>query len=697
MHGHASHDQSSEEQTVGKVFDIKLITRLFVFMKPYFKYLGFASIFLIIAAGVEIVYPYIAKHAIDDYIIKNGREITHIDTTYGFYQLDDTTFFAPQARLEKVDGQVLKQWEQNGNVKGERYYYRLTDPRDTVVACLALKYQDRIERHGDLLLIKYHDLGSLEPRDTLAFRADDLAGVIRIVILFLIVLVTGAIANYVQLYLSQYAGQLFMHALRSKIFRKLQELHLAFFDKNPVGRLVTRATNDVEAINEAFTQVFTNLLRDILLLVGIIVIMLMINIHLALISFIVIPALLAVTFYFRVRARTIYREVRIKLAKLNARLQENLSGIRVIKIFNRERSDIEQFDGVNKEYMKANLKHVLLISFFRPFIEIISSVGIGIVLYYGGASVITGKVSFGVLVAFITYVEMFFRPIRELTESYTLLQSAMASSERIFMLLDEPVAIQSQKAGNKLANVRGEIAFRHVWFKYDQEWVLKDISFKVAAGEHIAFVGPTGSGKTSIINLISRLYDIQKGSIIIDGTEIRDIDLDSLRTHIGVVPQDVFLFAGDIRSNIRLNRDLSDEEVERVAAYLNADQFINRFPNRFEQDVAERGITFSTGERQLLSFARALAFDPRILVLDEATANIDAETEKLIQDGLRKLLMHRTAIVIAHRLSTIKDVDRIYVIHKGEIAEVGTHASLIEHRGLYYKLYQLQSLNTTSS
>lgn len=690
MNGHYA-----EEQTVGKVFDLKLIARLFVFMKPYFRYLGFAAVFLIVAAGVEIVYPYIAKQAIDDHIIKNGRKVTHIDTAYGFYRLDDTTFFAPQAKLQKIDARVLKQWEQNGNLGGERYYYRFADPSDTMSVAVALKYPDTIERHDDLLLVKYRDLGSIKPRDTLILRKDDLAGVIRIVIFFLIVLVIGAIANYVQLYLSQYAGQLFMHALRSKVFRKLQELHLAFYDKNPVGRLVTRATNDVEAINEAFTQVFTHLLRDIILLVGIIVIMVTINVRLALISFTVIPLLLAITFYFRVRARAIYREVRIKLAKLNARLQENLSGIRVIRIFSRERSSTRQFDDVNNEYMKANLKHVLLISFFRPFVEIISSVGIGIVLYFGGASVITGKVSFGVLVAFIAYVEMFFRPIRELTESYTLLQSAMASSERIFVLLDEPVAVRSQGPRSTLANVRGEIAFHSVWFKYEEEWVLKDISFKVAAGEHVAFVGPTGSGKTSITSLISRLYDIQKGSIIIDGTDIKDIDLASLRTHIGVVPQDVFLFAGDIRSNIRLNKNLSDEEVERVASHLNADRFIDRFPNRYEQDVAERGITFSTGERQLLSFARALAFDPRILVLDEATANIDAETEKLIQNGLRKLLTDRTAIIIAHRLSTIKDVDRIYVIHKGEIAEVGTHADLIERRGLYYRLYQLQSLNTT--
>lgn len=691
------HDHYPEEQTIGRVFDLKLISRLFGFMRPYSKYLGFAAVFLVVAAGVEIVYPYITKHAIDEYIIKNGKKVRHIDSTYGFYRIDDTTFFAPQAQLQKVDARLLKQWEQAGNIENERYYYRMDDPEDPLVVAVVAKYPGVIERHGGLLIVKYRDLGSLEPRDTLALRRDDLRGVILIVVLFLIILVTGAFANYIQLYLSQYAGQLFMHAMRSKVFRKLQELHLAFFDKNPVGRLVTRATNDVEAINEAFTQVFTHLLRDIILLVGIVVIMLTINLRLALISFTVIPVLLAVTFYFRVRARAIYREVRIKLAKLNARLQENLSGIRVIKIFNRERSNIAQFDGVNEEYMKANLKHVLLISFFRPFVEIISSVGIGIVLYYGGASVITGKVSFGVLVAFITYVEMFFRPIRELTESYTLLQSAMASSERIFLLLDEPVAVRSLEASSRLENVRGEIAFRNVWFKYDKEWVLKNVSFDVKAGEHVAFVGPTGSGKTSIISLISRLYDIQRGSIVIDGIEIKDIDIGSLRAHIGVVPQDVFLFAGDIRSNIRLNKDLSDEEVERITSHLNADRFIDRFPNRYEQDVAERGITFSTGERQLLSFARALAFDPKILVLDEATANIDAETEKLIQEGLQKLLANRTAIIIAHRLSTIKDVDRIYVIHKGEIAEVGTHTSLIARRGLYHKLYQLQSLSVESS
>jgi len=477
-----------------------------------------------------------------------------------------------------------------------------------------------------------------------------------------------------------------------RIFKKLQRLNVQFFDRNPVGRLVTRATNDVEAINEAFTQVFARFLKDLLLLIGIIIIMLSMNLRLALIAFTVIPPLLIITSYFRLKARKIYRLVRIKLAKLNATLQENLSGVRVIKIFNRERESLKTFDLINEEYLKINLKQVFLMSYFRPAIEIISSLGIALVLYYGGGDVISGKISLGILVAFITYVEMFFRPIRQLTESYTLLQSAMASSERIFLLLDEEIKIQSRTEAIELKEVGGSVEFKDVWFRYDKEWVLKGVSFNVAPGEKVAIVGPTGAGKTSIISLISRLYEMEKGSIRIDGRDIRDITLSSLRSNIGVVPQDVFLFAGDIKSNIRLNLALPDEKVKQISTYINADRFIDRFPERYDQQVAERGITFSTGERQLLSFARALAFDPKILILDEATANIDTETEKLIQDGLKKLLIGRTAIIIAHRLSTIKGADRIYVLHKGEIKEVGTHEELIKKGGIYYHLYQLQSL-----
>ena len=687
-------DYYSEEKEIGKVFDLKILTRLFQFMKPYIRYVLFAAIFLIVAAVVEILYPYITKIAIDDYIIKNGRKVIHIKPHADFIVLDDTTCFASQKTLEKVDARLHHQWKRDLLLSSERYYYISKDKIDDKALRIIESHPGLFEEYETLVIISYSDVKLLQPTEILTLRKNDFSSIIKIAILFLIIILIGAIANYAQIYLSQYAGQLFMHAIRHKVFTKLQQLHLAFFDRNPVGRLVTRATNDVEAINEAFTQVFARLSRDVLLLLGIIIIMLTINLRLALITFIVIPFLLIITFYFRIRARVIYREVRIKLARLNARLQENLSGIRVIKIFNRQKSNLDSFDGINEEYLKANLKEVLLMSFFRPFIEIISSVGIGLILYYGGGQVITGKVSLGVLVAFITYVEMFFRPIRELTESYTLLQSAMASSERIFLLLDEKIDIESKKRAIEMKDVKGEIEFRKVWFRYDKEWVLKDISFKVNLGDHIAIVGPTGSGKTSIISLISRLYEIQKGSILIDNIDIRDMSLPTLRSKIGVVPQDIFLFAGDIKSNIRLNLSLEDDKVRDIATYINADKFIDRFPNRYDQDVAERGVTFSTGERQLLSFARALAFNPKILVLDEATANIDAETEKLIQDGVKKLMLGRTAIIIAHRLSTIKDVDRIYVVQNGEIREVGTHDELIRKKGIYYNLYQLQTSKT---
>jgi ATP-binding cassette subfamily B multidrug efflux pump len=593
MHHHNTHD----EHEVGKVIDLKILLRLFGFMKPFLKYLLLAAVLLVFAAGAELVYPYLTKVAIDEHIVKTGKKVTNVSPAEGFIPLDDTTYFAFQNVLQKTDARILKNWEQEGNVSDDAYYFLFTDSAGEAPLEVVRAHAEIFEQHDNLVIARYVDLKSLSATEIMRLRSRDIAGVVRVVVIFLVIIMLGTLAGYGQIYSSQYAGQLFMHLIRSRVFKKLQQLHLAFFDRNPVGRLVTRATNDIEAINEAFTQVFAQLLRQVLLLVGIIITMLVVNTRLAIIAFAVIPVLLFVTFYFRIKARKIFREVRLKLAKLNALLQENLSGIRIIKIFIKEKENLSAFDDVNREYLNANLKHVVLMSYFRPLIEIISSVGIGLVLYYGGGQVITSKVSLGVLVAFITYVQMFFRPIRELTESYTLLQSAMASSERIFMLLDEKVTIHAKKDAIPLKNVRGEIEFNHVWFRYDKDWVLKDISFRVRPGEHVAFVGPTGSGKTSIISLISRLYEIQRGTISVDEIDIRDICLPSLRSKIGVVPQDVFLFAGDIRSNIRLNLALTDERIEEIASYINADRFINRFPHGYQQNVAERGVTFSAGTR----------------------------------------------------------------------------------------------------
>jgi ABC-type multidrug transport system fused ATPase/permease subunit len=661
-------------------------------MRPFLKYLAGSAVFLIIAAAVELAYPFLIKTTIDNYIIKGGK-IVEDSLGPGYLRLADNRYFATQAALSKTDPALLRRAERDGKISRARYYYILQSEADPRIRGVIERHPGLFTEYNGLHLIDYDRIRELPGSEIAGLRHRDLNGVLRIVLFFIVIILSGAISNFVQIYLTQYAGQRFMHDMRVRVFKKLQYSDLAFFDRNPVGRLVTRATNDVEAINEAFTQVFTTLFRDILMLIGIVVIMLTINVRLALISFIVIPLVLVLTSYFRFRARNIYREVRTRLARLNATLQENYSGIRVIKIFNQEHDNQVRFDRVNEDYLKVNLKEVLLMSYFRPFIEIISSLGIGLIIYYGGGQVIMGKVSLGIIVAFVSYVEMFFRPIRELTESYTLLQSAMASSERIFLLLDEEITIRPSPSPKPLAAVKGEIEFQNVWFSYQEPtWVLKDVSFRVAPGEHVAIVGATGAGKTSIISLISRLYEIQRGRILVDGIDIRDIDPAVLRAKIGVVMQDVFLFAGDIKSNIRLNQPISDAAVRRIATNIDADRFIDRFPKKFDEDVMERGVTFSTGERQLLSFARVLAFDPRILVLDEATANIDTETERLIQEGIRKLMANRTSIVIAHRLSTIKEVDRIYVIHKGEIKETGTHSELLAQHGIYFNLYKLQSL-----
>lgn len=683
----------SEESDQGRIFDRRVVRRLLALMRPYVRYLLFACLFLFVGAAMELSYPYITRLVIDGYIVKTGRRVS-VAHDPSWPALADGGYFVTQRDLASVDPSLLRRWERDGTLSAERYYYINAAACDSSMRAVIERYPTVFGTAGDLVIADYAALKSLSGSELQRLRGSDMRGVLRLALLFLGFIIIGAVATFMQVFLIELTGQRFMHSLRLKIFGKLQTLDLAFFDRNPVGRLVTRSTNDVEAINEAFTGVFAMLARDSVMLIGIVAIMFTINWRLALIALAVVPPVGVLTWFFRMRVLAIYRLVRRKLAVLNAKLQENLSGIRVIKIFAQEPASRRQFDDVNQDYLQANLREVVLMSFFRPVIEIVSALGMGLVIYYGGGWVISGTVSLGILVAFIAYGEMFFRPIRELTESFTLLQSAMASSERIFQLLDEPMSIVNRPNSRPLEKVEGAIEFRNVWFAYErEEWVLRNVSFRVAPGEHVAIVGHTGAGKTSIINLISRLYEIQKGSILIDGVEIRDITLDSLRSKIGVVMQDVFLFAGDIRSNIRLNRPLEDEQVRLIAAHINADRFIDRFPNKYEESVMERGVTLSTGERQLLSFARALAFDPRIMVLDEATANIDSETERLIQDGLRKLITGRTSIIIAHRLSTIKDVDRIYVLHRGEIKEVGTHEELLAQKGIYHNLYRLQTLH----
>ncbi len=521
-----------------------------------------------------------------------------------------------------------------------------------------------------------------------------IAILIRLALFFLLAEVMRWGMGYFVEYLLLYLGQKIIYAIRLKVFSHLQRLSLNYFDKNPVGRLVTRVTNDVNALDELFSEGLIALFGDLFLILGVIVIMCIVHLQLALITLTVIPLLVAAAIIFRSLIRGTLRIARAKLAAINAFLQENLMGMKVIQLFNREKKNAERFHKINKAHLDQVFKAVNYSAYVRPAVTVLSAIAIGLVLWYGGTRVIklVPSIKPGILFAFIWWAQMFYRPILDISEKYNILQRAMASSERIFKLLDTRDQIPDAADAVELDDVRGEIEFKNVDFAYNEdEYVLKDVSFKVHPGERVAFVGATGAGKTSIVNLILRFYDVQRGEVLIDGRDVRTIGKESLRKHIGLVLQDVFIFSGDIAGNIRLgDEQIALDEVERSARYVNADRFIQWLPGRYEAEVRERGSTLSAGQRQLIAFARALVHDPKILILDEATSNVDTETEMLIRDAIKKLIKDRTSIIVAHRLSTIQNVDKIIVIHKGEIREIGSHQELLKRRGLYYRLYQLQ-------
>jgi ATP-binding cassette, subfamily B, multidrug efflux pump len=521
---------------------------------------------------------------------------------------------------------------------------------------------------------------------------DRFHGLIIICLIFIAIIILGFLFNYLQIYTLSFAGQKIIFKLRQQIFSHIQKLPIGYFDKNPLGRLVTRVTNDVEALNEMYTNVLVNFLKDALILIGTIVIMLKMNIKLSLIVLTVIPVILVLTVIFRIYARKVFRKVRTTLAQLNSAISENISGIRIIQIFNKQVQNLKLFKKHNEAFYKAGINEVVVFGIFRPLIDMLSALVIAIILWVGAGSVISKTIEFGVLFAFINYIAIFFQPITDLSEKYNILQSAMASSERIFMVLDTPVEDDHGKIVFDDTSGSAEIEFRNVWFAYSKEdWVLRDVSFKVLSGTTTAIVGATGAGKTSIINLLNRFYEIQKGEILVNGINIKNITKESLRKNIGMVLQDVFLFSGTIEENIRLNNlSLNGQRLEQISEYVNASAFIESLPSKYQEEVKERGATFSSGQRQLLSFARALAFDPKILILDEATASIDTETEILIQDALKNITKDRTNIVIAHRLSTIQHADNIIVLHKGKVREVGNHQRLLSNKGIYYNLYNLQ-------
>jgi len=508
--------------------------------------------------------------------------------------------------------------------------------------------------------------------------------------LYSVVLVGGFAILYTQMVLMNLMGQYIMYDLRKQIFAHLQKLNIQFFDRNPVGRLMTRVTTDVDALNELFTAGFVAIFGDIFVLVGIIAALFWLNWKLALVLFSITPFIVLVSIWFRRGARATYRQVRARIAAINAFLQEHISGMSTVQLFNREQKEAEKFDALNTRHRDANIDSIFYYAVFYPVIELIQTIGIGLIVWYGGGQVIQGTLSLGALIAFFQYAQRFYEPISDLSEKYNILQAAMAASERIFKLLDTEVRIHD--GGAREIKEFHSIEFRNVWFAYnDEEWVLKNVSFRVDRGQRFAVVGHTGAGKTTVTSLLMRFYEAQKGQILINGVDIREYKLSTLRRLFAVVQQDFFLFTGNVRQNISLgDPQISEEAVRSAAGRVQADRFISRLPEGYMSEVRERGAGFSVGEKQLLSFARALAFDPPVLILDEATSSIDTETERLIQEAIETLLSGRTSIVIAHRLSTIRSADQILVFHHGEIRERGTHDELMRTDGLYRKLYEIQ-------
>ncbi|HYN01070.1 MAG TPA: ABC transporter ATP-binding protein [Vicinamibacteria bacterium] len=519
----------------------------------------------------------------------------------------------------------------------------------------------------------------------------DAAGLARVAGLYLLALAAAFVVRFGQNTIMQMAGQRIMQDMRRQIFAHLQRLHVGHFDRNPVGRLMTRVTTDVDAVNELFTSGVVTVFGDLFTLVGIMAVMVALDWRLALVTFAVIPLFFALTNWFRKGARASFRETRRWVARINAFLQENLSGMSVVQLFRREAKNREAFAAINRRHYDANMQAMFYYAVFYPAIELLAAIATALILVYGGVNVLAGGLTLGVLVAFIQYSERFWRPISDLSEKFNVLQAAMAASERIFGLLDTKALVTSPDPAVRPPVVQGRVSLEHVWFSYaGGEPVLKDIDFVVEPGKSVALVGATGAGKTSVISLLMRFYDAQEGKVALDGVDVREWDLQRLRSSLALVLQDVHLFSGTIASNIRLGSDIPIERVRAAAEAVHAHRFIERLPDGYDTEVKERGATLSVGQKQLLSFARALAHDPRVLILDEATSSVDTETEQLIQDALRVLLRGRTAIVIAHRLSTVQNVDEILVLHKGRIRERGTHQELLARRGVYWKLYELQ-------
>lgn len=657
--------------------------RLLSYLKPHKWVMTLATVLVLFIIAVELYRPIIIGNAIDQYINGYYHPYVEADVSASDAINWNGLVLSRDQAVSKADSASFYQiflWK-------DHYYMAENLTRSE---CTALQNADTS------VLKNYVREGAqkLTSNDLKILRQNDFKGILKAGILFLLLLFSGFFLNLADTWLLQKMGQQIVYKLREETFTHIHSLSLSFFNITPVGKLVTRVSNDTEAVNELFSTILVKLFKNVVKIIGYAVVMLSINVKMAGISFLLLPLVAILTFVFRHLSRKAYQITRNKITELNTFLSEHISGMKLIQIFAREKEKYSEFEGKSMELYRANFREIMTFAIFRPSIYMVSVIAMILVIRTGSLSVLNGNLSLGTLFVFITYISSFFEPIQELSEQLGTLQSSIASAEKIFSVLDVKPEIVSP-VDPAPVNILGEIEFRHVWFAYEEEnYILKDVSFVIHPGEKAAFVGATGAGKSTILNLIGRYFDIQKGQILIDGIDIHEIDLDVLRGAIGQVQQDVFIFTGDIKSNISLNNEaISPDDIRRAAEIVNADPFIQKLPHGYDEPVTERGSTLSAGQRQLLSFARTLAYDPKILVLDEATANIDTETETLITQALARLMDGRTTIMVAHRLSTIQHADKIIVMHHGEIKESGTHQELLAKDGLYKKLYELQLMD----
>ncbi|MCL2322064.1 MAG: ABC transporter ATP-binding protein/permease [Oscillospiraceae bacterium] len=658
-----------------KNFDLLTMKRIMSYVKPHLKLFIFVLILVVIISLFTALKPSLIQILIDNDF--NGYETPIVQTD--------------ELSGVRVGGKFYKQ---DPNAAGDIYSLLYIDKvaylvQGKVDYSKAFTKEDKNIRNGDELF----NVVQIPTKDELySLRQNDIKGLMNLTFIIALITILTFIMGFFKSYLLMVMGQNIVTSMRHSLLSHVEYLSLSFFNKNPIGKIVTKVTNDLQNLVDLYSGVLIYIISDLVLLAAILIFMLFQNVKLTLMTMASLPLLYIFALIFKKYDLRAYRRVRESLAKINGFLSEHIAGMRIIQIFAKEDKIFDKFEKTNREYKESNMYQVFVYSIFRPLIEVVVSLVMAFIIWIGANDVISGKITFGMLYAIINYILMFFGPILDLTEKFDMLQNAIASAERIFDLSDTKLEIVSPDNPVHFDDFKGEIEFQNVWFAYDEEnWVLKDISFKITPGESVAFVGATGAGKTSIVSLITRLYDIQRGQILLDGVNIKLLDLKDLRTKVSSVLQDVFLFSGEIRDNISLNnKNITDEEIVKACKFVNADKFIEKLPYKYNTIVNERGAMFSQGERQLLSFARAIVLKTPVLILDEATSNIDTHTESLIQDALSKITKGRTTIIVAHRLSTIKNSDKIIVIHKGQLIESGNHEELLEKKGIYYDLYKLQ-------